>query len=82
MGVNIVPRHTTDPNEVGIYKVTVTYTQEPDTNSNSDEWQYLECSTDTVCGDEFYINIKTDRWSINDPEELLTVLNDFKSRIS
>lgn len=80
--MKVVNHSTTDPNEIGIESVKIIYHQEPDTNSNSDEWQFLEISTDTADGTEFYFNLKTDRWSINDVDELITVLEDFKRRVN
>lgn len=60
--------------------VTCTYLQEADcTENREDDTQELTLSTRDGGGGKF-INIKTDSWSINSPEEFLTILNDFKNR--
>lgn len=60
--------------------VTCTYLQGADcTENREDDTQELTLSTRDGGGGKF-INIKTDSWSINSPEEFLTILNDFKNR--
>lgn len=66
-----------------IERVVVTYSQEEDTSGRSGiEHQHIELEMVRVDeGDEgFYTVIKTDRWALNDPEELKTLLEDFTKR--
>ena len=39
--MKIIPRSIVKDREIGIAEMSVTYTQNPDTNSRSDEYQYL-----------------------------------------
>ena len=75
---------------VGIESMSVVYTKAPDTNSSSDEFQFLTVETQVACSptledalneQSYYFNIKTDKWSVDDPDELSELLNDFKKRI-
>lgn len=75
---------------VGIEKMSITYTQSADTNSAPDEFQYLTIETDVACSPtlddalnegSFYFNIKTDKWSVSNADELAMLIEDFKMRI-
>ena len=75
---------------VGIEKMSITYTQSADTNSNPDEDQYLTIETETadaptldsaIKEQSFYFNVKTDKWSINNANDLAMLIEDFKMRI-
>ena len=75
---------------VGIEKMSITYTQSADTNSDSDEDQYLTIETEiadaptlneAVNEQSFYFNVKTDKWSINNANDLAMLIEDFKMRI-
>lgn len=75
---------------VGIEKMSITYTQSADTNSDHDEFQELTIETDTACAptlndalneESYYFNVKTDKWSINNADELAMLIEDFKMRI-
>lgn len=76
---------------IGIDKISITYTQSPDTNSDRDEDQYLTIETqiggslatleDASKKDCFYYNISTKKWSIEKPEELKNIIEDFEKRI-
>lgn len=94
MNVNIVP--TTYGNLfdrgdiIGIESMSITYIQSADTNSSYDEFQTLTIETQTACSPtledalnekSFYFNIKTDKWSVSDSNELSALLEDFKKRI-
>lgn len=63
---------------VAVNKVSVEYTQEAD--SNSDGLQFLEVSTEDAGAGVYYV-LKTERWSFDDPQELIDILNDFKKRL-
>ena len=77
--------------EIGIEKMSITYVQENDTNIRTEEnpVQTITIETeDAICGREealnkqsYYLTIKTDRWAIDEPEDLTILLNDFKKRL-
>ncbi len=72
--------------EIGIHKMSITYTQNADTNSERDEQQYLTIETDDVPdGSDFpyFFNIKIngDHWSIDEPSELSDLVEDFIKRL-
>ena len=75
---------------IGIESMSVTYIQAADTNSSSDEVQTLTIETQMPCSptledalneQSYYFNIKTDKWSISNSDELSMLLDDFKKRI-
>lgn len=75
---------------VGIEKMSITYTQSADTNSDPDEDQYLTIETEiadaptldsAIKEQSFYFNVKTDKWSINNSDDLAMLIEDFKMRI-
>lgn len=67
--------------QVLLDSITCTYIQNPDNTESRDDvvCQELILSTRDAGGGK-YINIKTNSWSINSPEDFLTILNDFKNR--
>lgn len=76
-----------DFGEIGIDKMSITYVQPPDCNSDGDE-QYITFETESVPenNDEYhyYYNVKMIKgghWSFNDPEELIQLAQDFTSRL-
>lgn len=67
---------------ISIDEMKIKYTQESDNNDSSRDIQTLEVKLITqFSDDDYYFVIKTDRWAINDLDELITVLEDFKKRI-
>lgn len=78
---------------VGIEEMTITYTQPPDTWSDSDDIQSLTvkancadcCRTeDAEKKDGFYFDItipEGTHWSVDDGEELKALIDDFKKRL-
>lgn len=60
-------------------RLEVTYTQDNDCTELSDLGQFLYISTDNGGGGDFFI-IETERWAINDIEEFIETLKDFKSK--
>ena len=75
---------------IGIESISITYTQAADTNSSSDEIQTLTIETQTACSptledalneQSYYFNIKTNKWSISNSDELSVLLDDFKKRL-
>ena len=78
----IITKDWPDDNQVLLDSITCTYIQNPDnteSRGNDDVCQELSLSTRDGGGGK-YINIKTNSWSINSPEDFLTILNDFKNR--
>lgn len=76
--------------EIGIEKMSITYIQEDDTNHGSkDDVQTITIETeDAICNREealnkqsYYLTIKTNRWAVDEPEDLTMLLNDFKNRL-
>lgn len=79
----IITKDWPDDNQVLLDSITCTYIQNPDNtesrDNDEDVCQELILSTRDGGGGK-YINIKTNSWSINSPEDFLTILNDFKNR--
>ena len=76
--------------EVGIEKMSITYIQQDDTNHGGrDDVQTITIETeDAICTREealnkqgYYLVIKTDRWAVDEPEDLTMLVNDFKDRL-
>jgi hypothetical protein len=73
---------------VTVEEISVTYAQDADTNSDCDEGQLIKLTTQYAesLNIEFpyYINIEIPEghWSINDSDELLQLINDFKERVT
>lgn len=76
----IITKDWPDDNQVLLDSITCSYIQNPDcTEDRGKDCQELTLSTRDGGGGKF-INIKTNSWSINNPEDFLTILNDFKNR--
>lgn len=79
----IITKDWPNDDQVLLDSITCTYIQNPDnTESGGNDdvvCQELILSTRDGGGGK-YINIKTNSWSINSPEDFLTILNDFKNR--
>lgn len=79
----IITKDWPDDNQVLLDSITCTYIQNPDNTesrgNDDDVCQELILSTRDGGGGK-YINIKTNSWSINNPEDFLIILNDFKNR--
>lgn len=77
--------------EIGIEKMSITYIQENDTNmrTEDDPVQTITIEAeDAICSREealnkqgYYLVIKTDRWAVDEPEDLTMLVNDFKDRL-
>lgn len=63
-------------------KLEVTYTQDNDCTEDSDHGQFLTISTANggVGREHDFLVLETKRWSINDIEELIEILKDFKRK--
>lgn len=63
--------------EVVMNKITVNYSQSNEINSDIDDNLKLSISNQAA---GFYFVMKTYRWAFNDIDELIEILNDFKSK--
>ena len=68
-----------DHGETTISDFAVTYSQDSDTNANQGI-QDIQISSELV-ENEYYMILKTERWAINDIDEMIHLLEDFKRRI-
>lgn len=69
----------TENNPIAVESVKVNYWQDADTNSRDP--QSLELSTEES-GSGIYFVLKTERWAFDNIEQLVSVLQDFQSRLS
>jgi hypothetical protein len=60
-----------------IEEISITYSQECD--ESSQDWQSLKIFTNDN-GSSKYIVFQTERWAIDSIDELIEILNDFKTR--
>ena len=83
--------------EIGVQTMSVTYVQNADTNDKPENYQYIKLTAVDVptSGDydpdnpPFYINIEIlpfddgapGHWSIDEPNDLVAIVNDFKERL-
>ena len=58
-----------------VEKISITYSQECD--ESSDDWQSLKVFTNNNGAGKFIV-FETERWAIDNIEELVEILNDFK----
>jgi len=68
-------------NQVLIEKMSITYLQDNDCVEPDTGGQELIIEIRDGGGGPFF-NIKTDGWSIDDPNQLSELINDFKSRLN
>ena len=92
-GLNEEMREHPEINLVGIEEISITYMQEPDTNSTSDEYQHITITTRQACApskedaekeESYYFDISIpegEHWSVNDGNELKAIIDDFINRI-
>ena len=77
-----------DPNDVALSKLTIVYKREFDcTQCESDypgeDGQTLTITTDDGGGGKFIrFNTGESGWSIDNVDEMVTIINDFKKRLS
>ena len=70
--------------DIGIFKMSITYVQECDTNKQEEEDNFITISTEDVPtndDEQHYFVISTDRWAISDDNEITELVNDFKNRL-
>lgn len=69
-------------NYVGISEMSITYIQEPDCTEDRDgDYQRLRIEARDG-GGGFFLNLKTDSWSIEKSEDIVEIINDFKKRLN
>lgn len=66
-------------NIIGLDDVSITYLQNGDCEDERDSVQSITLTTQNNGVDRF-ITIKTDRWAIDDTEQLIEIIEDFKKR--
>lgn len=66
-------------NIVAIDDVSITYVQSNDCTESEDDVQELTITTRNN-GCVRFLNIKTDNWSIEDANELVDIINNFKKQ--
>lgn len=78
---------------IGIEEMSITYTQLPDTNSSSDEYQHLTITNRMACSvgkeetdkrEGYYFDItipEGEHWSVENGSELKAIIEDFKNRL-
>lgn len=79
-----IPDRCKETNVVSISSFSVTYSQQADTNSSSDECQFItvEAQNNGEGDDGWYYNIKTDtHWSVDSPEQIADIVRDFTERM-
>lgn len=76
--IEIITEGFCEGNKILLDQISGTYLQDNDCTENSDGLQSITLSTRDGGGGKF-INIKTESWSLDDPEDLVKLLNHFKS---
>lgn len=66
--------------DIVVTDMSITYSQEADCMSETQNTQFLQINTENESG--VYYVIKTDRWAFDDIDDLIKILNDFKSRMT
>lgn len=82
--LDYVPEDCIEENAVEINEFSITYTQNPDTNSSRDEVQSITVfAENNGMGEEgWYLSFKTNtKWSVSNPNDIKAVLDDFLSRM-
>lgn len=81
--LNIVPfeKREYKDSEIIVDDVSVSYSQISDSSGKDGEETMQEITISTRNnGNARFLNIKTDSWSIEDIDELQTLINDFKQK--
>ena len=80
--ITIVPiedERAYNDNVVAFDDVSITYVQNQDCTESEEEVQALTITTRNN-GMARFLNIKTENWSIENADELIDIINDFKKR--
>lgn len=82
--LGLIPENSID-NVVSIEQFSITYGQQADCNSNRDDYQSLKITARNSDIDEngWYFNLDTcgGHWSVNNPEDIAKIVEDFKMRM-
>lgn len=76
MKVGVLP----EGQEITAFTMSATYCQEGDTN-HSGEMQELRIEIEGGIDDPYFV-ISTERWAVDDLDDIIVLLQDFKKRIS
>ena len=70
-------------NTIQLRKLSATYCQEGDCAQDGcdDQELVIETANGGTCEDDIFFVIKTDRWAINDPNDIAVIMKDFKRRL-
>lgn len=63
-----------------LFSATLTFSQDSDSCEAFDPGQSLEVSIDDAGGGHFFV-IKTDRWAVDDQEEIAALLAELRTRL-
>lgn len=72
------PRDGSD--EICVFDSSIEYVQNGDANQSDGGMQSLKVSGNSSGGD-YFLTIKTDRWSFDDIDDLINIVKDFKKRM-
>lgn len=78
--MEIITKGFPGDNQVMLDSAVLKYFQGPDCTEGEDDYQEITISSRNN-GIGNFINIKTEGWSISEPEDLVKLVNDFKSRL-
>ncbi len=76
--IEIITEGFCEGDKILLDKISCTYLQDNDCTEDDSDVQSITLSTRDGGGGKF-INIKTENWSVDDPEDLVKLLNHFKS---
>ena len=81
METKIITKGLPKDNEILLDEAVLTYVQNPDcTEDPEDDWQKITISLRDN-GVSKFLNIKTNNWSLDSEEELVTLIKDYKTRV-
>lgn len=78
----MIPHGIAEGTGVTVQTLKARYNQLPDDCAPDDSDQFLE--VEALCNDagKPYLVITTERWALNDIDEMIKILTDFKSRFA
>lgn len=81
METKIITKGLPEDNEILLNEAVLTYVQNPDcTEDPEGDWQKITISLRDN-GVSKFLNIKTNNWSLDSEEELVTLIKDYKTRV-
>ena len=82
--LGMIPENCMD-DAVEIQEFSITYGQNADTNSDRDDYQHIKITAQNSGAGEdgwyYDIEIPNGHWSVDSGESLVTIIEDFKSRM-